>query len=96
MTLQEVVKVCQQLSEESDIAASMDAGFDAGEFSGPAHAEMLETKIEQVAKENGFTTDEVYIEMFREQQEFESSGTDDPRSSQEIDEEMDERMFEGR
>lgn len=30
------------LHEESEHAAEMDAGFDGGEFSGPAHSEMLE------------------------------------------------------
>jgi hypothetical protein len=40
-------------------AAAMDAGFDAGEFSGPAHARMADDRVARLATDNGFTPEEL-------------------------------------
>ena len=43
--------------------ASMDAGFDAGEFSGPAHWRAIEKEIRALASERGFSFEEVMTEV---------------------------------
>jgi hypothetical protein len=48
---------------ESMEGADADAGFDAGEFSGPAHAEILDRELEQIARQHGLTGDELNYEM---------------------------------
>lgn len=45
--------------------ADMDAGFDAGEFSGPAHAEAEAKEILELAEANGYTYDQVMCELMR-------------------------------
>ena len=47
-------EACCKAMEASAEAADADAGFDAGEFSGPAHAEMLERQLDQIAESFGF------------------------------------------
>lgn len=35
--------------------ATADAGFDAGEFSGPAHDRMLDARLDKIARQHGLT-----------------------------------------
>jgi hypothetical protein len=44
-------------------AARYDAVFDAGEFSGPAHASAADREVKALAKANGFTLDDVWREI---------------------------------
>ncbi len=55
MTNQELMQKAYEIIEQSEMAADADAGFDAGEFSGPAHGKMLEQKLTELAKQNYFT-----------------------------------------
>ncbi len=48
----------ERVSRESAEAAAADAGFDAGEFSGPAHAEALEVRITSLVDAAGLNADE--------------------------------------
>lgn len=48
-----------------DEAADWDAGFDAGEFSGPAHATAADREVEELAKKYGLTFEEVTDEINR-------------------------------
>lgn len=48
-----------EIQEAHSEGADMDAGFDGGEFSGPAHSRMEEQEIKTLAEESGFTYDEV-------------------------------------
>ena len=45
--------------------AAMDAGFDAGEFSGPANARAEEEAITELANANGYSYNEVMDEVTR-------------------------------
>lgn len=65
MTLQEVAGKAIEVMEKHALAADMDAGFDAGEFSGPAHDQMEQREITALAEANGFTFDEVMNEVTR-------------------------------
>lgn len=44
-------------------AAEYDAGFDAGEFSGPAHSRVADDKVAALAAEHGTTFSKVRAEM---------------------------------
>ncbi len=65
MTLNEVVAKAIEIIEAHEEGAVMDAGFDAGEFSGPAHAMMMEREITKLAVDNSFTYDQVWCEVIR-------------------------------
>ncbi len=52
------------------IAMEADAGFDGGEFSGPAHERMMEKEITELAELYGYTYDEVIGEVNRMQHEM--------------------------
>lgn len=65
MTLREVAEQAIQIHQAHDEAASADAGFDAGEFSGPAHGRMADEEIKALAEENGFTYEQVNQEIER-------------------------------
>jgi len=62
--------------------AYMDAGFDAGEFSGPAHECMAEKEVRELCALNGVEYEEVENELLRranEAQELSAALTDSPR-----------------
>lgn len=46
--------MCDKIDHEHAEAAEYDAGFDAGEFSGPEHARMAQREKDRVAKMFGF------------------------------------------
>jgi hypothetical protein len=60
-----------KLYADSYEAAEMDAGFDAGEFSGPAHDRLLERRINDLAYEYGFSVTRVYRLMYALEHELE-------------------------
>lgn len=62
-TLRECAVEALSIYTAEEEAAYYDAGFDAGEFSGPAHAVRADQKVEQLAVENGFTLDQVNTEL---------------------------------
>ena len=62
-TIREVALEALKIHEEHARAAEMDAGFDGGEFSGPAHSEMAFEAVEELAIRYGFTSDEIGAEF---------------------------------
>ena len=62
-TIQEVAEKALEIMEAHEIGAEMDAGFDAGEWSGPAHGRMEEQEIAELAATFGFTYDQVMDEI---------------------------------
>lgn len=58
-------KEIAKLIRESGYAAKLDAGFDAGEFSGPAHARMLDESIQKALFEGGWTEGEYLSELYK-------------------------------
>ena len=64
-TLGEVITEAEAIMYAHNEGAEMDAGFDAGEFSGPAHDDMMEKEITELASANGFTYDQVYGELMK-------------------------------
>lgn len=63
MNLRECAIKAASIMNAFEIAAEQDAGFDAGEFSGPACAEAADRKIAELAESNGFTFDQVMEEL---------------------------------
>lgn len=57
------VKEAEQAYTDSEFAAEADAGFDAGEFSGPAHNRMLEEKLESIAAKHSVQLGEIETAM---------------------------------
>ena len=62
-TLREVAIEADKIMAPHNEGAAMDAGFDGGEFSGPAHGRMEEREITELAEANGFTLDDVFGEL---------------------------------
>jgi len=54
----EFVRRAHKIMEAHALGAEMDAGFDAGEWSGPAHDEAERAQLEVLADEYGFTGEE--------------------------------------
>lgn len=65
LSLKEVVEKANEIYNAHEYGAEMDAGFDAGEFSGPAHHRMAEREIESIAVANGFTLEQVVDEVIK-------------------------------
>lgn len=63
MTLRETALEALKIMNAHEEGAYYDAGFDAGEFSGPAHGRMAQQEIAELAIENGFNLEEVEREM---------------------------------
>lgn len=59
----------EKIIESHEQGAGADAGFDAGEFSGPAHSRMEQEEIRALAEANEFTYDDVMGEIFRRSNE---------------------------
>lgn len=64
MTKQQAVRAFRKWTEkvEADrsLARSIDAGFDGGEFSGPAHDQMQSDDDTRILQQLGITMDDVY------------------------------------
>ena len=56
--------------EQQAYAANMDAGFDAGEWSRPAHAKEEYRQQIKIAGKNRFIFDEIYSEIQRQSYEY--------------------------
>lgn len=63
LTLAEVASAAEKILSDHSEAEDYDAGFDAGEFSGPAHDKMAEEEISALAERNGFTLEQVLGEL---------------------------------
>lgn len=63
LTLEQVADKALEIIQRHEEGAAMDAGFDAGEFSGPAHARSQDHEIEALATANGFTAEQVHAEL---------------------------------
>lgn len=57
-------KIISKFVKESSMAARLDAGFDAGEFSGPEHARALDETIQLALVEGGWTEGEYLSELY--------------------------------
>jgi hypothetical protein len=57
--LSAAVKEAELVIERQQGGEEMDAGFDAGEFSGPAHAEILDRLLDEVAGKHGLSRTEL-------------------------------------
>ena len=64
-TITEVGQDALALIASHEEGREADAGFDAGEFSGPAHDRNLEKAMTALAVKNGFTYDQVQDEVMR-------------------------------
>jgi hypothetical protein len=63
--LKEVVKKALEITDQHNDALIYDSGFDAGEFSGPAHDRAVEQEIRELAQVHGFTYEQVWDEITR-------------------------------
>jgi len=63
MHLNAVGHLAIQIINDWDEAADRDAGFDAGEFSGPACARSADAEIIKLAERHGFTQEDVIREV---------------------------------
>jgi hypothetical protein len=63
LSLRDVAEKALEILEAHERAADADAGFDAGEFSGPAHVRMADEEITILAEKNGFTYEDVRDEF---------------------------------
>ena len=66
MTITEVAAKAVEIYNAHEEGAAADAGFDAGELSGPAHARMADEAVEKLAADHGFTLEEVVTELYRQ------------------------------
>jgi hypothetical protein len=62
-TLRELAQSAIKIYQRHAEAADADAGFDAGEWSGPAHSERAEREVDELAESYGYTADELEIEL---------------------------------
>lgn len=67
-----VVEEAIRLMNDYAYAAEADAGFDGGEFSGPANARSLERALAKLADRHGVTVDDV-----REAVDYELAGQEE-------------------
>ena len=74
MSIRETAEKALDIMQAHSVGADMDAGFDAGEFSGPAHSRMEQREIEELAKANGFTFDQVEDELLKLEHEGDELG----------------------
>lgn len=59
MRIEQIVAEAMKIVEAHSIGAEMDAGFDGGEFSGPAHCEMEVDDLAELAKIHGLSYDQL-------------------------------------
>ena len=60
-----MVKIVNKLNRESERAARLDAGFDAGEFSRYEHARLLAESIATALEENGWSEVEFLSKLYK-------------------------------
>lgn len=65
MTLRQAAQRAIDIQSQWAEAADRDAGFDAGEFSGPACSRAADREVAELAAASGFTVDEVNAEVNR-------------------------------
>lgn len=66
MDIKEVAAQAGKIFEAHAEGAHADAGFDAGEFSGPAHSEMEHKEVSALAEAHGFTFEDVMSELHQQ------------------------------
>jgi hypothetical protein len=54
MRIAEAWNHCERIAEMHAVGAAADAGFDGGEFSGPAHLRAESRQLDTTAREYGF------------------------------------------
>jgi hypothetical protein len=59
----EVIAQAQEIIQSHALGAEADAGFDAGEWSGPAHADMEEKALRQLAAANNVDFDDLMVAL---------------------------------
>jgi hypothetical protein len=59
MNTKQIVEQAFKIVERHNLAAEMDAGFDAGEWSGPAHDAMEMDALADLANQHGLTFDQL-------------------------------------
>lgn len=64
MSLRQVAILSDEITQSSVIATEADAGFDGGEFSGPAHGDMLKERLTELAEKFGYTFEQLEGEMY--------------------------------
>ena len=69
MTLREVAMRAMEILADHSESAYYDAGFDAGEYSEPAHAKQADEEIAVLAEANGFTFEAVMRELSKADEE---------------------------
>lgn len=67
--IDQIAEWVRNIEEAHAIGAEADAGFDGGEFSGPAHDRAMHAEIEKLAEAHGYTVDEVWTEVNRQEAE---------------------------
>lgn len=65
--LKKAIKAARRMLEEQERGEEMDAGFDAGEWSGPAHDKIREELMEKIAKKHGVDAKQIWWELQREE-----------------------------
>lgn len=63
MNIREAALKAIDIYNEHQEGARLDAGFDGGEFSGPAHDRMAEKEVREMCKKEGVPYEEVNAEM---------------------------------
>lgn len=57
LTLSQMASRIAQITRSHAEAMDLDAGFDGGEFSGPAHYRAIEREVAQALRDGGWTAD---------------------------------------
>lgn len=63
--IKDVVALISEMYEKANKQADLDAGFDAGEFSGPLIARAADKKAKEIAESHGYLMDEIDDYMMR-------------------------------
>lgn len=61
--LEETIQKIEDFTERQDEGRAADAGFDAGEWSGPAHDKLFEDGIKAIIEEMGYSS----LQEFRDE-----------------------------
>jgi hypothetical protein len=59
LSIDEVTELAMAIMDAHSIGADMDAGYDAGEFSGPTHSRMEQDEITELVEKHGFTFSQI-------------------------------------
>ena len=58
---EDVLQDVEEAESLSETAEALDAGFDGGEFSGPAHEERLDREVDAICEKHGWRLEEFWI-----------------------------------